>query len=232
MNKKAIPLQYQTLIHSSAELLTTMPSNRADKMRNAAYQEALRSAMRFRHGAIITKGGKILACGHNHIRTGFSGPLTAHQTITLPTERSVRHYDNQTLPHSQSYFSMHAEMHAITSALRGARPNVGYAPPLESMTLNIEQSLANMSVSSRCGDASMGNKTCCNRILVDGAKRERTDVALATEPKWCLKPRHKKGAKEAMLHSIHAGRSDAPMRSMGRYTGGKALALPVACAAS
>ena len=41
-------------------------------MRNAATQEALRSTMRYRHGAIITKGGKILGQGHNHVRTGFS----------------------------------------------------------------------------------------------------------------------------------------------------------------
>lgn len=46
-------------------------------MRNAATQEALRSNMRYRHGAVITKGGKILGQGHNHIRTGFSGPLSA-----------------------------------------------------------------------------------------------------------------------------------------------------------
>ncbi|WFD33568.1 hypothetical protein MCUN1_000381 [Malassezia cuniculi] len=121
-----------------------MPSNRADKMRNAAAQEALRSAMRYRHGAVITKGGKIISQGHNHVRTGFSGPLTTQRTITLPSENTT-HTDPQIPPPSQSHFSMHAEMHAITSALRGARPVVTRALPMTEMLDSLDHALANMS---------------------------------------------------------------------------------------
>ena len=113
-----------------------MPSQkRGDKMRNAAMQEAMRSTMRYRHGAIITKGGKILSQGHNHVRTGFSGPLFAHEAVHLPSNRQMEVNDEDTSDNScchpatrsgprsqsQAYFSMHAEMHAVTSALRGAK---------------------------------------------------------------------------------------------------------------
>ena len=74
-----------------------MPSQkRGDKMRNAAMQEAMRSTMRYRHGAIITKGGKILSQGHNHVRTGFSGPLFAHEAVHLPSNRQMEVNDEDT----------------------------------------------------------------------------------------------------------------------------------------
>ncbi|WFC93987.1 hypothetical protein MBRA1_000614 [Malassezia brasiliensis] len=112
-----------------------MPSQkRGDKMRNAATQEALRSPMRYRHGAVVTKGGKIIARGHNHIRTGFSGPLSAHETIVLPKHAQndahcCASYTDEEAPAprpglASSYFSMHAEMHAIHTILRGARPHL------------------------------------------------------------------------------------------------------------
>ncbi|PWN53340.1 hypothetical protein IE53DRAFT_377410 [Violaceomyces palustris] len=109
-----------------------MPNNkRSDRMLNAATNEALRSAMRYRHGAVITKGGKILAMGHNHVRTGFSGPLSAHQAITLPAREGQIQDDSRNATsgrtghsHNQHCFSMHAEMHAITAALKGAKPHV------------------------------------------------------------------------------------------------------------
>ncbi|KAE8267871.1 hypothetical protein A4X09_0g4473 [Tilletia walkeri] len=64
-------------------------SRRSDKMLNAASTEAYRSQMRFRHGAVITKGGKLLATGHNHVRTRFSGPLASNDAIVLPFEMGV-----------------------------------------------------------------------------------------------------------------------------------------------
>lgn len=208
-------------------------------MRNAAMQEALRSTMRYRHGALITKGGKILGQGHNHIRTGFSGPLSAHDAIVLPSERG----ENYTLgcDHSatqddarsmggrpsacHSYFSMHAEMHAITTMLRGARPHVarssvqllpsvsdveldGLFDQTSSLTLLPPRSSNTLSAGSRCSDVptatpamsgrvSAANiKTKCNRALVEGAKREQQRIAFSAQNEWGLKPGYKKRAEE------------------------------------
>ncbi|WFD42265.1 hypothetical protein MPSI1_000906 [Malassezia psittaci] len=207
-----------------------MPSHkRGDKMRNAATQEALRSPMRYRHGAVVTKGGKILAQGHNHIRTGFSGPLSAHETILLPGRAASastccsdapESSSNARGSYSSSYFSMHAEMHAIYSTLRGARPyvarsNVQLSALPEDDQLNVmtqqaadlaidsRRSASPSSVRSRLSDASnvhranVGNiKTKCDRALVEGAKREQQRIAFTAQNEWCLKPRYKKRIEE------------------------------------
>lgn len=201
-----------------------MPSQkRGDKMRNAAMQEATRSTMRYRHGAIITKGGKILSRGHNHVRTGFSGPLYAHEAVHLPSKHDMeRNFQNAgdascchmaahsgpgTQPHS--YFSMHAEMHAVTSALRGAKPHIPRSSlifdPVDLACSKLQEMSLDMQDGSRFSDASsmvstgkrvVNTKTKCDRALVEGAKREQERVAFATETKWCLKPRNKAGTKE------------------------------------
>ncbi|PWN95654.1 hypothetical protein FA09DRAFT_340972 [Tilletiopsis washingtonensis] len=90
---------------------------RADRIRAAATAQAERSAQRFRHGAVVIKGGKILAGGHNLVKPGFAGPLSAATTATASggDETATAHCPRQ---HG---FSMHAEMTAISSALRGER---------------------------------------------------------------------------------------------------------------
>lgn len=207
-----------------------MPSNRADKMRNAAAEEAQRSAMRYRHGAVIAKGGKIIAQGHNHVRTGFSGPLTAHQAITLPAY-SCECPANPATPPTQSHFSMHAEMHAISSALRGARPNVGRAPTTNDIALPHDQARADFPVSSRCGDAPLQSKHYCSRELIEGAKREQTRVAYAAPSEWGLKPPSKEGAEEAPSCASSASRCIQTMQPVCWNAGGEALAGGAACAA-
>ncbi|CAD6900754.1 unnamed protein product, partial [Tilletia laevis] len=99
-------------------------SRRSDKMLNAASTEAYRSQMRFRHGAVITKGGKLLATGHNHVRTRFSGPLASNDAIVLPFEGAAEvAFQSQSYPNNNSASSAPSSaMHAITLALRGARP--------------------------------------------------------------------------------------------------------------
>ncbi|PWN91138.1 hypothetical protein FA10DRAFT_265016 [Acaromyces ingoldii] len=113
--------------------VTTMSfsNKRADRILSAATNEAVRSEQRSRHGAIITKGGKILAAGHNHIRPGFSGPLANAQNMVKlfeahgdPPPTSRRPPNRGSHVHAQHCFSMHAEMHAITSALNGAKPSM------------------------------------------------------------------------------------------------------------
>ncbi|WFD18152.1 hypothetical protein MCAP1_000360 [Malassezia caprae] len=165
-----------------------MPSQkRADRMRNAATQEALRSTMRYRHGAIITKGGKILAQGHNHVRTGFSGPLSAHEAIMLPLEGGETEHDCcKTAQKGQSYFSMHAEMHAVTTALRGARPHMPRGglllDPVDEACTQLQSMALETPACSRFSDTSSTSaakrsaqdiKSQFDRALVEGAKREQ-----------------------------------------------------------
>ena len=225
-----------------------MPSSkRADRMRNAAAEEALRSAMRFRHGAVITKGGKVLGRGHNHVRTGFSGPLTAHQAIVLPGQRphnTTGALDAQGVASDgtdvnaeanarsgsascQSCFSMHAEMHAITSALRGARPHASRTGTLlgvDDPCGLLDATSSNMQVGSRCSDVPLSTcstpsarsaaelKAKCDRALVEGAKREQR-IAFSTNAEWCLKPGYKAGAKEEPTPYAHCA---APVGGAGR----------------
>ena len=44
-------------------------TNKNFKLINYAYQEALKSSCKFKHGAIITKGSKIICKGYNNSRT-------------------------------------------------------------------------------------------------------------------------------------------------------------------
>lgn len=190
-----------------------MPSQkRADRMRNAATQEALRSTMRYRHGAIIIKGGKILAQGHNHVRTGFSGPLSAHEAIVLPLQDSDHeheHCGNHTAQKGQSYFSMHAEMHAVTTALRGARPHMPRGglllDPVDEACTQLQSMALEMPGCSRFSDTSsapatkrstLDAKSQCDRALVEGAKREQQRVALSPDAPWCLKPSYEERTEE------------------------------------
>ncbi|WFD05042.1 hypothetical protein MVES1_000367 [Malassezia vespertilionis] len=208
-----------------------MPSNRrGDKMRNAATQEALRSSMRYRHGAVITKGGKILGQGYNHVRTGFSGPLAAHNSVELPAKDAAppcedcqgcmndEHADAlANFAPRQTYFSMHAEMHCITSALRGARPNLSRSSVMLGPSATAPEDLDADDLASKLGALAFSNananapkmpagsrssdaptsarmsaadlKTKCSRALVEGAKREQQRIALATQDKW----RHGRG---------------------------------------
>lgn len=177
-------------------------------MRNAATQEALRSTMRYRHGAIITKGGKILGQGHNHVRTGFSGPLAAHAAVALPgcgcaAQASGTAYS--------SYFSMHAEMHAVTSALRGAKPQMPRG------SVRLEGEVSHEMAGSRFSDTSAEavratqRNERCDRDLLEGAKREQQRVAFSTQNEWCLKPRYKERAEEK--------RTAPRTRCAGRHAG-------------
>ena len=45
------------------------------KFRNIATQEAMKSSCTYKHGAVIMKGGKVVARGHNSHRTKFLDKL-------------------------------------------------------------------------------------------------------------------------------------------------------------
>lgn len=62
--------------------------SRLEKMANIAKDQALLSNLRFRHGALLTKGSKILAKGFNTSRSSF---MFSNQTC-LHAEMSVIYY--------------------------------------------------------------------------------------------------------------------------------------------
>ena len=154
------------------------------------------------------------------MRTGFSGPLNAHATIELPVDNDTAadQEDEQAWPNHpcchagsqpQSYFSMHAEMHAITTALRGAKPHIPRSSlvvdPVDMACAKLKVMSLAMQDGSRFGDASSMStgkgamdikKTKCDRALVEGAKREQQRVAFAPESQWCLKPRYQERTEE------------------------------------
>lgn len=201
-------------------------------MRNAATQEALRSAMRYRHGAVIVKGGKVLGQGHNHVRTGFSGPLSAHEAIVLPMRRGLdpcAHGAGADMcaptssGRAQAYFSMHAEMHAVTSALRGARPNLKPSSvrldPLDEAAAALDSLDLDLPVCSRGSDVPASEAPCaprraadvkakCTRALVEGAKREQQRIAFDPDTECCFKPRDQRRVEEKPA-------SHAPRRRLG-----------------
>jgi hypothetical protein len=104
---------------------------------------------------------------------------------------------------------MHAEMHAITTALRGAKPHIPRSSlvvdPVDMACAKLKVMSLAMQDGSRFGDASSMStgkramdikKTKCDRALVEGAKREQQRVAFAPESQWCLKPRYQERAEE------------------------------------
>jgi tRNA(Arg) A34 adenosine deaminase TadA len=46
---------------------------RTQRFMSLAMREAMKSSMKFRHGAVLAKGGKVVGVGHNHNRTCFKG---------------------------------------------------------------------------------------------------------------------------------------------------------------
>jgi deoxycytidylate deaminase len=61
---------------------------RKTKFGEIAYQHALNSTMNFRHGAIITKGSKIIVSGHNHNRSTILGQIhtSVHAEIAVASK--------------------------------------------------------------------------------------------------------------------------------------------------
>ncbi|KAG9098513.1 hypothetical protein FS749_003648 [Ceratobasidium sp. UAMH 11750] len=78
-----------------------MQSAKSQYYLNQCIQAAEKSTMNFTLGAILVKGGKVIAHGYNHQRTNYDG------SCKQPGRKPV---------------SMHAEMHVITMAT-GLTPN-------------------------------------------------------------------------------------------------------------
>ena len=65
---------------------------------NLAAEEAMKSNMDFKHGAILTCNGKIIGKGHNHSRNQIKGKLNNNSLKNMPL------------------CSLHSEMHCLLSS--------------------------------------------------------------------------------------------------------------------
>lgn len=106
---------------------------KTDSYLNLCLDQADKSPLRYRHGAIIVRGGKVIGQGYNDYRSGFNGgalksgrlPLRSHELKSKPEEQEERTQQPVTSPTASSGggkaintpLSMHAEMMAIHSAL-------------------------------------------------------------------------------------------------------------------
>ncbi|KAI4693356.1 uncharacterized protein J4E88_001727 [Alternaria novae-zelandiae] len=105
---------------------------KTDNYLNLCLEQAAKSPLRYRHGAIIVRGGKVIGQGYNDHRSGFDGG--ALKTGRLPLRSSTKRelgipegHVNKTFTPFESMggggklantpLSMHSEMMAIHSAL-------------------------------------------------------------------------------------------------------------------
>ncbi len=56
-----------------------MDGTRVLKLRDLAINEALKSSCKFKHGALIIKGNKVICSAHNNSRTSFLGKMDYQQ---------------------------------------------------------------------------------------------------------------------------------------------------------
>ncbi|KAI6368381.1 hypothetical protein MCOR25_004678 [Pyricularia grisea] len=89
---------------------------KSDTYFNICLEQAALSPLRYRHGSIVVKGGKVIGKGFNDFRPGYDG---GHVISSQESSRL-----DQALPGTNAALSMHAEMaaiHAIVSK-RGSVP--------------------------------------------------------------------------------------------------------------
>lgn len=111
---------------------------KSDSYLNLCIEQAHRSPLHYRHGAVVVKGGKILGQGFNDYRVGYDGgsvlksgvlPKAARPVDDSDPPRSKPKHNSKFKPveavsgncggghHANASLSMHSEMMAINSAL-------------------------------------------------------------------------------------------------------------------
>lgn len=116
---------------------------KTDHYKNICLAQALNSPLKYRHGCIIVKGGKVIGQGFNDVRSGFDGgalktgqlPIAAAARPISPTAAAARPTNHVTAGKSKNFtafesivgmgggplantpLTMHSEMMAINSAL-------------------------------------------------------------------------------------------------------------------
>lgn len=126
---------------------------KTDNYLNLCIEQAANSPLRYRHGAIVVRGGKVIGQGYNDYRSGFDGgalktgrlPLRASSAATM---NKLKKHESKQKPDAESIaetsfmpfeqingggklvntpLSMHAEMMAIHSALTASSALVSSA---------------------------------------------------------------------------------------------------------
>ncbi|TLD31156.1 hypothetical protein PspLS_02940 [Pyricularia sp. CBS 133598] len=99
---------------------------KADTYFNICLEQAALSPLRYRHGSIIVKGGKVIGKGFNDFRPGYDGGHLHINPCKNPASASLLESSrlNQVLPGANAALSMHAEMAAIRAIVfkRGSVP--------------------------------------------------------------------------------------------------------------
>jgi len=103
---------------------------KTDDYLNLCLEQAAKSPLRYRHGAIIVRGGKVIGHGYNDHRSGFDGALKTGRLPLRSTKRELggpEDHVNRTFTPFENMggggklantpLSMHSEMMAIHSAL-------------------------------------------------------------------------------------------------------------------
>jgi hypothetical protein len=108
---------------------------------NLCLEQAVHSPLRYRHGCVVVKGGKVIGQGYNDYRPGYDGRKTTSSTGKLRSASGASDSDMKHQPemgfkvkshtgyrggsHDSQPLSMHSEMMAINSALT-SRSTQGY----------------------------------------------------------------------------------------------------------
>ncbi|KAH8809633.1 hypothetical protein DL96DRAFT_1821880 [Flagelloscypha sp. PMI_526] len=93
---------FRTMLYSKSTKNLSSKTKSQQQYFDKCIEEAQKSPMSFKLGAVLVKGGKILSSGFNHTRTGYTGPSS--RGFIQPA-------------------SFHAEMHAIFTATGGISPS-------------------------------------------------------------------------------------------------------------
>ncbi|KAK7967289.1 uncharacterized protein PG986_001566 [Apiospora aurea] len=104
---------------------------KTDNYKNLCLAQALNSPLKYRHGCIIVKGGKVIGQGFNDIRSGFDGgalktgqlPLSAAPRPAAAAAKPKNFTAYESIvgmgggPLANTPLTMHSEMMAVNSAL-------------------------------------------------------------------------------------------------------------------
>lgn len=80
------PYNVNILVHHLDQPKNRLLNMKTDNYLNLCLEQAAKSPLRYRHGAIIVRGGKVIGHGHNDYRSGFNGG--ALKTGRLPLRSS------------------------------------------------------------------------------------------------------------------------------------------------
>lgn len=135
---------------------------KTDRYMNICLEQAALSPLRYRHGCIIVKGGKIIGQGFNDIRSGYDGSTvkTGRVSHRGPAVRSLASDDDE---HDDSAFMVHD---SVAKAMSGGHL-LGKSLTMHSEMMAIEVALAS------CGTVPAKSTRARLQILGDTKRKRR-----------------------------------------------------------